>query len=53
VPFATSFSFPQPPIVLIDHGAVTLLRRGEAFEDLVAYDGAAAGDETARRDAGR
>jgi len=38
VPFATSFSFPRPPIVLIDGGAVTLLRRGERFEDLVAYD---------------
>ncbi len=38
VPFATSFSFPRPPIVLIDSGAVTLLRRGERFEDLVGYD---------------
>jgi len=55
VPFATSFSFPQPPIVLIDGGAVTLLRRGEQFEDLVAYDrGAAPGrGGTATQDAGR
>ena len=54
VPFATSFSFPQPPIVLIDHGTVTLLRRGEEFEDLVAYDRrSSAGAETATRDADR
>jgi diaminopimelate decarboxylase len=38
VPFATSFSFPQPPIVMIDRGAATQLRRGERFEDLVHYD---------------
>jgi diaminopimelate decarboxylase len=38
VPFSTSFSFPRPPVVAIDAGAVTLLRRGERFEDLVAYD---------------
>jgi diaminopimelate decarboxylase len=41
VPFATSFSFPQPPIVMIDHGDVRLLRRGERFDDLVSYDGVA------------
>ncbi len=40
VPFATSFSFPQPAIVLIDEGRETLLRRAETFEDLVALDGA-------------
>jgi diaminopimelate decarboxylase len=36
VPFATSFSFPKPPIV--DRGVVTELRRREGFEDLVQYD---------------
>lgn len=53
VPFATSFSFPQPPIVMVDGGAVTVLRRGETFEDLVAYDrrpGTAAGAATPSAD---
>jgi diaminopimelate decarboxylase len=56
VPFATSFSFPQPPIAMIDHGVVTLLRRGERFEDLIAYDrraDPAAGGEVATEDADR
>jgi diaminopimelate decarboxylase len=43
VPFATSFSFPQPAIVMIDLGQIRLLRRGERFEDLVAYDQVAPG----------
>lgn len=38
VPFATSFSFPQPAIVMIDGGRVSLLRRAERFEDLIALD---------------
>jgi diaminopimelate decarboxylase len=38
VPFSTSFSFPRPPIVVVDEGTASLLRRGERFEDLVAYD---------------
>ena len=38
VPFATTFSFPRPPIVGVDDGIVSLLRRGESFSDLVAYD---------------
>jgi diaminopimelate decarboxylase len=38
VPFATTFSFPRPPIVVVDDGIVSLLRRGESFSDLVAYD---------------
>ena len=38
VPFATSFSFPQPAIVLQDGGEVRLLRRAERFEDLAALD---------------
>jgi len=42
VPFATSFSFPQPPIVMVDGEKVTLLRRGERFEDLAQRDLAAA-----------
>jgi diaminopimelate decarboxylase len=38
VPFATSFSFPQPAIVMLDGGGVRPLRRAETFEDLVSYD---------------
>jgi len=38
VPFSTAFSFPRPPVVSIDRGSVTVLRRAERFEDLVAYD---------------
>lgn len=38
VPFSTSFSFPQPAILLIDDGCERLLRRAEQFQDLVAYD---------------
>lgn len=38
VPFATSFSFPRPAIVMLDSGAVRLLRRAESFDDLVNLD---------------
>lgn len=38
VPFATSFSFPRPAIVMLDGGEETLLRRAETFEDIVALD---------------
>jgi diaminopimelate decarboxylase len=38
VPFATSFSFPRPGIVLVDGGEVSLIRRAERFEDLISYD---------------
>jgi len=38
VPFSTAFSFPRPPIVAIDEGTVSVLRRGETFADLVACD---------------
>jgi diaminopimelate decarboxylase len=38
VPFSTTFSFPRPPIVLVDDGTASLLRRGESYPDLVAYD---------------
>jgi diaminopimelate decarboxylase len=38
VPFATSFSFPQPAIVLVSDGKERLIRRAERFEDLVVLD---------------
>jgi diaminopimelate decarboxylase len=38
VPFATSFSFPQPGIVMVEDGQVRTLRRAETFDDLVSYD---------------
>lgn len=38
VPFSTSFSFPQPAIVLVDEDQTSLLRHAERFEDLVALD---------------
>jgi diaminopimelate decarboxylase len=38
VPFATSFSFPQPPIVMVEGGDARCIRRGERFEDLIARD---------------
>jgi diaminopimelate decarboxylase len=44
VPFSTSFSFPQPAIVMIDDGRVTVLRRAEQFQDLVCSDRGPAGD---------
>ncbi|WP_426732116.1 pyridoxal-dependent decarboxylase [Myxococcus faecalis] len=38
VPFATSFSYPQPAIIALDGGEARLLRRAETFEDQVALD---------------
>lgn len=38
VPFATSFSFPQPPIVGVADGAVSVLRRRETYDDLIDRD---------------
>ncbi len=38
VPFATSFSFPRPAVVMLEEGSVTPLRRAETFEDLVQLD---------------
>lgn len=38
VPFATSFSFPQPAIVMLDGTESRLLRRAEKFEDIIALD---------------
>lgn len=38
VPFSTSFSYPQPAIVMIDGGKDLLIRRAERFEDLISLD---------------
>jgi len=39
VPFSTSFSFPKPSVVGISEtGAILPLRRGESFDDLIAFD---------------
>lgn len=38
VPFSTSFSFPQPGIVMVQEGRVTPIRRAETFSDRVSYD---------------
>ncbi|NVJ24214.1 MULTISPECIES: alanine racemase [Myxococcus] len=38
VPFATSFSYPQPAIIALDNGQERLLRRAETFEDQLALD---------------
>jgi diaminopimelate decarboxylase len=36
--YATNFSFPRPPIVMIDGGNVEIIRHGETFEHLTAMD---------------
>lgn len=38
VPYSTSFSFPQPAIVLLDQGKPKVLRRAQTFEDIVRCD---------------
>jgi diaminopimelate decarboxylase len=38
VPFSTAFSFPRPPVLMVDGGRARVLRRGETFDDLVEYD---------------
>jgi len=38
VPTSTTYSFPRPGVVMIDRGQLTILRRAETFEDLVALD---------------
>jgi diaminopimelate decarboxylase len=38
VPFSTSFSFPQPGVVMLDGVEQTSLRRGETFADIVKRD---------------
>lgn len=43
VPFATSFSYPQPAIIALDGGKERLLRRAETFDDLVTFDATPAG----------
>jgi diaminopimelate decarboxylase len=38
VPFATSFSYPQPAIVAIDGDRAFLVRQAERFEGMAARD---------------
>jgi diaminopimelate decarboxylase len=38
VPFASSFSFPQPGVAMIEGGVVTLLREPETFAHMTALD---------------
>ncbi len=38
VPFASSFSFPQPAIVMIDDGRAAVLREAETFQDMTSLD---------------
>ncbi len=38
VPFSTSFSFPRPPIVVIDRDVAVPARVAESFDDLTALD---------------
>jgi diaminopimelate decarboxylase len=38
VPFATTFSFPQPAVVMQDGSEVVTCRRRESFEDVTALD---------------
>jgi len=38
VVFATSFSFPQPAVVMLDGPEVRLLRRAERFDDIISLD---------------
>ena len=38
IPFSTSFSFPQPGIVMLDEEVATVLRRAERFEDIIRRD---------------
>jgi diaminopimelate decarboxylase len=36
--YSTNFSFPRPPIVMVDEGRTEWIRRGETFEHLIAMD---------------
>ncbi len=38
VPYSTSFSYPQPGVILIERGRVEPIRRIERFEDIVRRD---------------
>jgi diaminopimelate decarboxylase len=48
VPFASSFSFPQPAIVMIEDGRDTVVRLAETFEHMTALDGPCFDDGTTR-----
>ncbi len=50
VPFSTSFSFPRPAIVEVESGRSRLLRRAEAFEDIIARDEVTTGSATVLAD---
>ncbi|MBX7116363.1 MAG: pyridoxal-dependent decarboxylase [Myxococcaceae bacterium] len=39
ISYATCFSAPRPPVVLVDAQQETVLRRAESFDDLVVLDG--------------
>jgi diaminopimelate decarboxylase len=43
VPFSTTFSFPKPAIVVQDGATVTVARRRETWDDMVALDDPGAG----------
>jgi diaminopimelate decarboxylase len=36
--YSTNFSFPRPPIVMVEEGRAELIRQGETFEHLTAMD---------------
>lgn len=38
VPFSTSFSYPRPAIVSVREGDVSVFRRAETFDDIIALD---------------
>ncbi len=43
VPYSTCFSFPRPAVVMLEGDRLTVGRRAETFEDLVALDALGAG----------
>lgn len=47
VPMATTFSFAEPGILLVDEGREVMLRRGESFTDIIALDKGADGQDLA------
>ena len=51
VPFATSFPFPRPAIVMVDGSDVHLLCCAETFEDIIALDRVAQPLTTEKRQA--
>ncbi|HET6345490.1 MAG TPA: pyridoxal-dependent decarboxylase, partial [Myxococcota bacterium] len=48
VPFATSFSYPQPAVVMVEGTQVSVLRRAETFADLAGLDNVALDRSTTR-----